>query len=138
MKRVIEQLEGARKIIIGVGLDLEYRLTKEEAFELNLGVEQISKAIVELKAPLRWETPEQWKKRTGKEWPNHAAVFTRLSGAVTPWDLGLYRAYKVAISIIEQSGEGVAPFDVICATEAGCPPDDWRPFVEEEEKTNGR
>ncbi|ULQ59226.1 hypothetical protein K7I13_12085 [Brucepastera parasyntrophica] len=64
-----------------------------------------------------YETPEQYKERTGKTWADNAAVYWRKSKADT-WDCGTYFRAKM-----DQREYPLA--DIIIATEAGCPPDDW-------------
>jgi hypothetical protein len=72
----------------------------------------------------KWETPEQREKRTGKPWPNNAAVYSLYEE--TPvcnrfWFCeSLYDAR-------EGNKKWTNPVYIICATEAGPPPDDWKP-----------
>jgi hypothetical protein len=72
----------------------------------------------------RWETPEQWEKRTGEPWPDDWAVYVRL-----PNDAREKRriydcyAYKTAKEL-KSSHPGT---ELACATEAGPPPNNWRP-----------
>jgi hypothetical protein len=72
-----------------------------------------------------WETPEQWEKRTGEAWPDDWAVYA------------LERRYTVLNDVIvafEAMSYGAAKWKgldkIICATEAGPPPDDWKPEEE--------
>jgi hypothetical protein len=81
---------------------------------------------------LHWETPEKRKDRTGEEWPDDWAVYYRVSKA----DCWVVFTYGEAKRDAVHSFIPLA--QIICATEAGRPPDGWEPFVEEEEKTNGR
>jgi hypothetical protein len=59
VKQAIKLLEEVKKSLIGFGLDMEYRMTKTEAGELNRIIGQISDSISLLQAP-SWETPEGW------------------------------------------------------------------------------
>jgi hypothetical protein len=77
----------------------------------SLGAEQ---------APPRWETPEQWKELTGEEWPEAWGVYTLFYGG---WILQRYREAKLMGTYM--------PITIVCATEAGPPPEDWRPEGEE-------
>jgi hypothetical protein len=120
MKKVIELLEGTRKGIIGFGLDLEQRMTKAEARELNRAIDQISEVITKLKAPPRWETPEQWNERTGEDWPDDWAVYSRAEhtdGTWSPWQVSDYAYAKCTMYKTQ----------IVCATEAGKPPENWKP-----------
>jgi hypothetical protein len=97
------------------------RLVAKDVEKVEKLVKDIDDAIAELKSP-RWYTPEQWEKRTGKAWPDDWAVFA------------LERRYTVLNDVImgfEAMSYGAAKWKgldkIICATEAGPPPDDWRP-----------
>jgi hypothetical protein len=79
----------------------------------------ITWAIAELKAPPRWETPEQYRERTGRDWLDHNAVYVRQADGSSPWIVKQHLEAKVT--------KWLVPITVICATEAGCPPDSWRP-----------
>jgi hypothetical protein len=126
VRKVIEQLQKAYDQLnwtTGESEDDNQCIT--EAMNIIEGL------IGELKAPPRWETPEQRKERTGEDWPEGAAVFTRLRGKVEPWDISFYGKHKQAVAFIERIGGNTAPIDVVCATEAGKPPDGWVPEGEE-------
>jgi hypothetical protein len=89
-----------------------------------------------------WETPEQWKKRTGKAWPKNGAVYAKYEeldfkgglGHVIKkwgdWDLKTLRMARHTQKLCKKSF-GVDAWScrsvIICATEAGPPPDDWMP-----------
>jgi hypothetical protein len=62
-----------------------------------------------------WETPKQWKKRTGKAWPDNAAVYFIEPPGTTNWDIHSHKTAR--------------RYGLVCvvATEAGPPPNDWRP-----------
>jgi hypothetical protein len=117
MKQVIELLEEALDIMLHVtGLPEHYGEIK-----------YVRQAIAELKFP-RWYTPEQWEERTGKAWPDDWAVYWRgidFSSRHDDWKVASYGMAKVH-SVTYLSVE------CVCATEAGPPPDDWKP--EEETK----
>jgi hypothetical protein len=84
----------------------------------------INEVIALLRAP-PWETLEQWEKRTGKPWQDDWAVYARwrANGEIHDWSACSYKDAKDA-SYVQVD-------DIICATEAGPPPDTWEP---EEEK----
>jgi hypothetical protein len=84
----------------------------------------IDDAMAELKAPPRWETPEQWKRRTGKAWPDNWAVYAlyEYNDGERQWyceDYG-YAQHK-------EHRRRTNPVAIICATKAEPPPDDWKP-----------
>jgi hypothetical protein len=70
----------------------------------------------------RWETPEQWEKRTGEPWPDSWAVYVRQADGSSPWIVKQYLDVKIT--------KWLVPITIICATEAGTPSDDWRPEEE--------
>jgi hypothetical protein len=77
----------------------------------------------------RWETPNQWEKRTGKAWPDDWAVYALYENndGQRQWFWGGYEKER------DKAGRrGKNPIAIVCAAEAGPPPDDWRP---EEDKT---
>jgi hypothetical protein len=65
-----------------------------------------------------FETPEQYKERTGEPWPDNAAVYWKWADD-DAWTIGKYSVMR----------DEYDPFGVwiICATEAGPPPEGWRP-----------
>lgn len=67
------------------------------------------------------ETVAQWEKRTGKQYLDTAPTYARFVGpgmkGLTGWLLCMYD-FAVNSTSIHQ---------IIVATEAGAPPDDWRP-----------
>jgi hypothetical protein len=76
--------------------------------------------VPEAESPPRWETPEQREKRTGKKWPDNWPVWALISllhGELI-WEV---MSYDTATSAAEY---------IVCATEAGPPPDGWRPEEE--------
>jgi hypothetical protein len=120
VKKVIELLERARSDIVNNYVD-------EEHIPLFMGedvVNLLNEALAILKAPPRWETPEQRKERTGEDWPDMNAVYVQA-----------YKDYQGTGDWEPQYEWGVAlhcevkglRFTIICATEAGKPPDGWVP-----------
>jgi hypothetical protein len=94
---------------------------------------EIKIAIKELQAP-RWETPEQYGKRTGKPWPDNWAVYERKNIFIGGEKDGEWRTNSLSGARGDFWVKEVEPdivIDIVCATEAGPPPDDWKP---EEEK----
>jgi hypothetical protein len=121
MERVIELLERAMANTVpttGVKpASGDMNLFTEAISYLNEAISYLNEAIAELKTPPRWETPERWKERTGKEWPNNAAVSYSTS------DHGWYADTYSLARILSMTSS----VQIICATEAGPPPDDWKP-----------
>lgn len=74
-----------------------------------------------------YETPEQYKARTGKEWPDRSVVYWRArhksSGIVGKWGYDLFGEFRKEDMLNDPNFE----FDVLISTEAGCPPDGWMP-----------
>jgi hypothetical protein len=96
----------------------EYGL--EGDWNLN-GVIEFLKNRLNMKAKSNphWETPEQYKKRTGKPWPDSGAVYTIcVKNHREFW-------YPKSLELVKKVG--VPLKNVIIATEAGPPPADWRP-----------
>jgi hypothetical protein len=87
----------------------------------------IRQAIAELKTKPRWETPEQRLKRTGEAWPEDWAVYAVYedNDGKKKWFSGCYCRER------ERMRKGKIPEMIVCATEAGPPPDDWRPMEKE-------
>jgi hypothetical protein len=72
----------------------------------------------------RWETPEQWARRTGKAWPDDWAVYALYENndGQRQWFWGGYEKER------DKAGRrSKNPIAIVCATEAGTPPDGWRP-----------
>lgn len=74
-----------------------------------------------------FETPKQYKDRTGMSWPDRSVVYWRArhksSGAIGKWGYDLFGEFRRQDMLNDPNFE----FDVLISTEAGCPPDDWRP-----------
>jgi hypothetical protein len=113
VKKVIELLEEARRDLIVYSRDEDYEHL------LMFALSNIEKALDELKSP-RWYTPKQWEAETGEAWPDDWGVYV--------WDyalkLWIIRAYETIKYCEKFNGR---KYPVVCATEAGKPPDDWRP-----------
>jgi hypothetical protein len=81
---------------------------------------------------LRWETPEQYAKRTGKELPDETPVWRRLvtKHDKCAWSLDLYDDAIASVEYSKEKGlfdENTFYLDIVIATDAGCPPYDWMP-----------
>jgi hypothetical protein len=111
VKKVIEILERILRIIPSITVDnwvSNDGLTKVRSLT--------EEAIAELQAPPRWYTPEEW----GEPWPDNGAVYARarfMTGEWSAWAACNYADAKLTMYTTQ----------IICATEAGPPPDDWRP-----------
>jgi hypothetical protein len=94
---------------------------------IKQAIEFIDEVILLLEEP-RWYTPERWKEETGEAWPDNNGVFTRLVNRPNDeWDACLYGKHKIAVNLLASLGAPSYPLYVVCATEAGPPPDDWKP-----------
>jgi hypothetical protein len=123
VKQVIELLEQARHQLGDIAI------TTIQDFERELTVKDcINKALSILQSPC-WETPEQREKRTGKPWPDDWAVY-----ALYETNDGERQWFCESYGYAQHKGKkkGNNPRAIICATEAGRPPDGWEP----EEKNN--
>jgi hypothetical protein len=120
MKKVIELLDKARDMVI--------ELADGENFEKIDELHNVLDSIkAELKAPPRWETPEQREKRTGKAWQDKWAVYVYVIDwppMMTVWKHWKVMPYGKAKTYIPRKDFEVC---IVCATEAGPPPDNWRP-----------
>jgi hypothetical protein len=88
----------------------------------------IQLALDELKASPRRETPEQYRKRTGKPWPDNWAVYYRyvLNGVPRDsWRVGNYKNISYSNADFRQANAGY--HQIVCAGDAGPPPDDLEP-----------
>ncbi|MDR2095173.1 MAG: hypothetical protein LBP76_06605 [Treponema sp.] len=102
-------------------------LTEARAFiekgHADDGIDKIGAAISILDElsvpPPRWETPEQWKERTGEDWPDGNAVYVRQADGTSPWIVQQHLEVRVT--------KWLVPITIICATEAGKPPKNWKP-----------
>jgi hypothetical protein len=113
MKKVIELLEEAKNELLRI--DAWY-MNSADGSSLKNGRGLVKKAIELLKAAPRWETPEQYKERTGGDWPDEAAVYIYGRRYWLDWSVCRYVTAKFKkVSLC------------VCATEAGIPPADWKP-----------
>ena len=115
MKKVIDLLEQALEDLDGasfIDLDNDY---------INNAVFHINNALAELQSYHRWMTPEQWEAETGKPWPDDWAVYARQKehGKWSGWIVARLNYARLGTEGIEHT--------IVCATEAGRPPDGWRP-----------
>jgi hypothetical protein len=126
MKKVIELLERVRSDIVNNYVD-------EEHIPLFMGedvVSMLNEVLAILKSPPRLETPEQYRERTGRDWPENALVYYRYVGASEIYVAGewSYAAYKRIRGFArEEKKYKSGRYQIVCATEAGIPPDDWKP-----------
>jgi hypothetical protein len=129
VKKVIEILEDGLAYIRG-GETADYESDTPTVLAcLNAAETQIKKAIAELKTPRRY-TPEQWLERTGVPWPDNGAVYMlykppEVSGVFPFWRIETYCYAKMYLNGVAVHSKSC--FAVVCATEAGPPPDGWRP-----------
>jgi hypothetical protein len=117
VKKAVELLEEACKDLEESGRGMIYQM------QISGGLDTIREAIALLKAP-RWETTEQYEKRTGKAWPDDWAVYTLCENNINGNRWWFCESYHYA-SIRMCTGSRLVA--IICATEAGPPPDEWRP-----------
>jgi hypothetical protein len=112
VKKAIELLRDLKLDIHNLLVDKHSVLLKDGAIKL------VGAIINELQSPPRWETPEQYRERTKEAWPDNGAVYWKWADD-DAWTIGKYSVIR----------DGDDPFGVwvICATEAGPPPDGWRP-----------
>jgi hypothetical protein len=108
---------------------------------LDAVINLIQETIALLKAPPRWETPEQWEKRTGSVWPDNAAVYYRVlhvwkKEKKTEWGNWDVLEYEFSKRLAQQRYDVLSNepgyknkklVQIVCATEAGPPSNDWNP-----------
>jgi hypothetical protein len=122
MKKVVEQLNRAYDLIAQICFaSKDDKALAEKALIL---IDQSMADLEDLKAP-RWETPEQWKQRTGKKCDDLTPVWSRhVYNDDWSWGLGTYGEANEECKIFEESGYKC---DMVIATVAGPPPDGWKP-----------
>jgi hypothetical protein len=118
MKEVIGRLEHAIAI-----LKVMHPLTHQICFVHF-------EAVLEMLKNPRWENPEQWEQRTGKPWPDNAAV--RILNPDGEWELmEHWRAKQLEQDLArldKDFGDESEGLLIVCDRgEAGPPPKDWRP-----------
>jgi hypothetical protein len=126
MKKVIELLQTASG-----GLEIAGKGGFSRSTQIAMMQEaqnHINAALVELKSAPRWETTEQWERRTGEPWPDDWAVYVQITrgdnGYVYKWKPSTLREALINKSSPIWENHQI---EIICATEAGPPPEDWRP-----------
>ncbi|MDR2020491.1 MAG: hypothetical protein LBQ14_06980 [Treponema sp.] len=122
MKEVIGHLETALEKLSYVAAGIVYTVCEKPYHD---ACESLRHAINTLKNKPRWETPEQYEKRTGEPWPDDWAVYwrNRDNGKAEwlPWFPVPLEMMKLAV--VKNVGENQA----VIATEAGPPPNEWVP-----------
>ena len=124
MKQVIDLLRLAHR-----HLNVEDLLQSTQMYMIAYARGYIASAIAALQP--RWETPKQWEKRTGESWPDNGAVYIRENGELRVEEY--WRALQLENDLIrldKDFGDHHVPLLVLCATEAGPPPDGWVPEEE--------
>jgi hypothetical protein len=121
MKKAVELL---KVIVDGIyAADITSESKAESVLE-NIHL-SILKVLELLESPPRWETPEQWEKRTEEKYPDYAPVYFRgRYGFAKTWNRWKLGSFEEAIWVSDYWKD---EFQIICATEAGPPPDGWRP-----------
>ena len=74
-----------------------------------------------------FETPEQYKERTGKDWPDNAPVWWKVCDEENcpsegHWHRGLFKEMRDIFYLSE-----IYPYIILCFQSPNPPPDDWRP-----------
>jgi hypothetical protein len=127
VKKVIELLEQGLNY-----LGKAYDANSDENSDVVLGHLNIVEISIktalkyveaDLKALPRGETPEQWERRTGEPWPDDWAVYALYENndGERKWFSQSYDFTK------KQMRKSKTNRPIVCATEAGKPPDDWMP-----------
>jgi hypothetical protein len=121
MKKVIESSRPVVRWLESVKADLDFHNVTHITLDL------LDQAIAELKSP-RWYTPKQWEQCTGKAWPDSGAVYWRYKRDMEREDKKWYiNIYILALRSAKYVGMANDAKQIICATEAGPPPEDWEP-----------
>jgi hypothetical protein len=136
MLEIISLLENVKAEFVCVGTDCE-----ECDAGMAKGLYLLNEALAELKTP-HWYTPEQWKLATGKVWPDEWSVYINVFSDKDGHSVFINGEYAVcklkdAAKRINDAkyfekclfGEHI----IICSTEAGPPPKDWRPEGKEKQ-----
>lgn len=122
MKEVIDLLKRAECSLGNISGRQSASINRDIA---NWAIAYVRAALEILQAPPHYETPEQYKKRTGKEWrDNWAVYYSTKYGGTDDWEVS---TYSDILEIIKHSGDDYVCEDIIVATELGCPPDGWKP-----------
>jgi hypothetical protein len=104
-----------------------------EVIETLEKMDRCVKALSKLQAPPRYETPEQYKKRTGRKVKENDAVYHRhamknwyhrtMQTHPYFWGPWFVKSYGAASEYEFKEGHA----QLVVATEAGCPLDNWTP-----------
>jgi hypothetical protein len=95
-------------------------------YNLEDGINRLRNLICTINKP-RWETPEQWEKRTGEAWPYNSAVYCRGQlDASEDWTGWMINSHRGAVWTYD-TFHTFHDYHIVCATRPGPPPDDWRP-----------
>lgn len=97
--------------------------------DADIAIRLLQQAIEALEKPATYKTPDQYKERTGKDWPDNAAVYwsrTISDGRQSTWEPSSYSYAKHFIDGLV-NGTLEIKTHIVITTEAGCPPDGWRP-----------
>jgi hypothetical protein len=114
--KVIELLEEAKLDLIEFSRDTALIGVAMRALS------RVEEAIAELETP-RWVTPEQWEAEMGEPWPDDWAVYIRymgIHGKWLEWHVTVYETVKFSVYLPDK-------LQIICATEAGPPPEHFDP-----------
>jgi hypothetical protein len=116
------------KKVIKLLLRADHKVTSEDLYRADhfrwraSTKKLLAQAIDLLQSPPRWETPEQYKERTGEDWPDEAAVY-------------IYgECYDYSWSVCRYITAKEWRYFCICANMAGPPPADWKPEEVENDK----
>jgi len=84
----------------------------------------------------KFETPKQYKERTGREWPMDGPVWIGLKGfhkyfhlENIVWELRSYDSAITTISYLRKQDDRQAVY-ILCANGPDRPPADWKPEAE--------
>jgi hypothetical protein len=123
MKEAIHDLECALEKLGYVDAGIVYTVCEKpfsDAKELiRAAVTHLKKVAAAELQHSRWETPEQYQKRTGKLWPDNGAVYTSIPAA------GIKNSV-ISCARAKELQRDLHGMIIVCATEAGPPPPDDR------------
>jgi hypothetical protein len=118
VKKVIELLEEVESSVM---LITDEKLDRGIRELCNDAINYLNDAMAILKAH-RWETPEEWGRRTGELLLDRSPVYVRFRNRYVREENYYWLLYEYY-----QTRAWRLHNPIICATEAGPPPDDWRP-----------
>jgi hypothetical protein len=127
LNEVIELLEKAEGLMSITGFSESTQ--QDMVLEARHIIDRAAASIIS-RMYRRWETPEQYKARTGKAWPDNWAVYWRMrDNENSKW----YKWFPMPLEMAEMAiVKTIGEHQLVIATEAGIPPDDWKPEVSEE------